>query len=716
MESPEAGIVYRDVEPLLRPRSITIVGASGRPGSWSERIYRNLRRYGFPGEIHLVNPRHRALYGEPCHPSVREVPGVVDQLVVIVPSRHVPAIIEEGGSRGCRSAVIFSGGFSETGERSGIELEQALLEVAERHGVRLCGPNCLGNISTRERVLTYAEQAVEDYSPGGLALVSQSSGLMGGVARHAAMRGLGLSYSIASGSEANTDAADYLDFLVEDEHTRVIVLVLEAIRRPDAFAAACRKALERKKPILVLKIGKSRRGRDAILTHTGALAGSHDAFVAFCRKHGLLEVHDLEECVDAAELFLRCPLPKAPGVAAIALSGGARSYLYDLGEELDLDFPEPGPAARKELEKLLGVGSGIGNPVDLGASGASDPEQQLRCVELLGSDPAVGLIAFQGELPQGAETSPRTLGLQKIAAQVSRLGKPIVFFSRSCYPLSPAAGELGARSGASFLQGIRASFRAISHLIAYHRALESRAGTRCAAREPAQTSVSAASTQLFLSDLESFALLERAGIAVARYEICDGREAALRAAERIGYPVALKASLPGLAHKSRTGAVRLGIDGPQEVAESFDLIRDATSKLAPAPALVLVQEMVRGKAELYVGGRRDREFGPLVLFGFGGVFVEDIARVCTRLAPIDASEAEAMIRESGVERALQRLGLAEPATLRAVADAIVGMSRLIALSADLDTVEINPLLVTDDRRTCVAVDVLSLRRRDVPMA
>ncbi len=232
MNGAEPENAYRNVEPLLRPRSITIVGASERPNSWSARIFRNLRRYGFPGEIHLVNPRHRTLYDAPCFPSVLDVPYAMDQMVVIVPAERVPSVIEQGGSRGCRSAVIFSGGFSETGDPNGMALERALLSAADRYGVLLCGPNTLGNISTRERALTFAEYGVENYSVGGLALVSQSSGLMGGVARHAHMRGLGLSYCVASGSEANVDAADYLNFLVADRNTRVIGLFLEAIRRP----------------------------------------------------------------------------------------------------------------------------------------------------------------------------------------------------------------------------------------------------------------------------------------------------------------------------------------------------------------------------------------------------------------------------------------------------------------------------------------------------
>jgi len=722
-----AGIAYRDVEPLLRPKSITIVGASERPNSWSARIVRNLRRYGFPGSIQLVNPRHRTLYNSPCFPTVLDVPEGVDQMVVIVPAELVPSVIEQGGRRGCRSAVIFSGGFSETGEASGMALEREMLATADRYGVLLGGPNTLGNISTRERVLTFAEFGVEDYLAGGLALVSQSSGLMGGVTRHAHMRALGLSYCVASGSEANVEAADYLHFLVEDPNTRVIGLFLEAIRRPKAFATACERARALKKPILILKIGKSRKGQEAVLTHTGALAGSYDAFVAFCRKYGLIEIRGLAECIDAAELFLRSSLPKTKGIAAISLSGGGRSYLLDMAEELNLSFPNPSHAAREQIQELLGVGAGVGNPLDLGAAGASDPQQQLRCVELLGSDPAVGLIAFQAELPQGSDAASRAAGLQKLAERAAEMGKPIVFFSRSCYSVPATPGEKQQQWSTPFLQDIRRSFQAIAHFTAYGAAVEQMSRDWNKPSETESTSwkgaigTVGASAPSFLSDQAAFALLESAGFTVARYETCGSKQEALQAAERIGYPVALKASLAGLTHKNQSGGVLLSLRGSQDVANAFDSIQSKVGKLhsslSPAPNQscerpipVMVQEMVQGVLELYVGGRWDREFGPLVLFGFGGLFVEVLGRTCTRLAPVEAQEAEQMISESGVGQGLLRLGLDHRQGYQHIIDAVVRISQLIATTQELDTVEVNPLLFRDEKSPCVAVDVVALHQ------
>ncbi len=709
MDNQRTENVYRNVEPLLRPRSITIVGASERSGSWSERIYHNLRSYGYPGEIHLVNPRHRELYGAPCFPSVSQVAGEVDQTVVIVPARHVPAAIEEGGARGCRSAVVFSGGFSETGSPDGVDAESAMVAAAERNNTLICGPNCLGNISTRERLITLAEFGVELFKEGGLALVSQSSGLMGGIARYAHSRGIGLSYAIASGSESNVDAADYLNFLVGDESTRVVGLVLEAIRRPAAFASACERARAARKPLLVLKIGRSKGGQGAALSHTGALAGAYEAFKAFCRRYGLIEVRGFDELVDAAEVLLRSPLPTAPGVAALALSGGGRGYIHDLGEDLGITFPAPSPKVQAVLEKLIGVGAGVGNPLDLGAAGASDPAMQLNCFELMAGEPEVGLIALQGDLPRSPESAGRAEGLKKIVERAREIGKPVVFFSRASQPVSEYAAGFRDSCEAPFLQEIGRSFQAIAHVMAYRNAL-----LRDKQIEPSQPTVFSAgesSASLCLPDRDAFAMLAREGLTVARYEICASLKVAERAGEAIGYPLALKATAPGLTHKSELGGVILGVSSPAELARDFRLLQERSARSGINEPSILLQEMVDSVLELFVAGRTDPEFGPLVLFGFGGIFVEALGRHAARLAPVDPSDAREMLAESGVDKALRRLGMAEASMREPILDAIVRMSRLIAGREEIDTIEVNPLLFRPGGKPCVAVDVVAVKRK-----
>jgi acetyltransferase len=446
-----------------------------------------------------------------------------------------------------------------------------------------------------------------------------------------------------------------------------------------------------------------------VATHTGALAGSYDAFVALCRKYELIEMRGFAECVDTAELFLRSPQPKTKGIAALSLSGGGKGYLLDLADELSLSFPEPSAVVSEQLRKVLGMGSRIGNPLDLGAGGAESPDAQVRCVELMASEPAVGLIAFQAELPQGPDSGARATVLQNMIDRAGELGKSIVFYSRAGYPMLSQATNPAVQFDVPFLQDIRRSFQAISHFTRYCE-IESNENNHVSAKGIVESQSSVPAVPTFMPEQDAFTLLEKSGVKVARFALSVGKEAALQAAEQIGYPVALKASIPGLTHKNQSGGVRLNLQRAEDLSVAFDSIQSATTKRPSSHPQVLVQEMVRGALELYVGGRWDREFGPLVLFGFGGIFVEDIARVCTRLAPVEDLEADDMINESGVGRALCRLGHTPSAGHGPIIEAIVRMSHLIATHSEVDTIEVNPLLFRDAGLPCVAVDVVSVKR------
>jgi acyl-CoA synthetase (NDP forming) len=709
MRQPEPFPRYRNVEPLFRPRSITLVGASERLDSWPARIFNNLRRYKFPGKISLVNPRHKTLYGSPCFPSITEVPDEIDQLIIIVPAAYIPEVLERAGERGCRSAIIFSGGFAELNTQEGLNAQCAVVAAADRFGIAIGGPNCLGNVSTREHVLTLAEQRVELFEEGSLALVSQSSGLMSGVNQCAYSRDLGLSYAVASGGEANTDAADYLNFLVDDESTRIIGMILETIRRPNEFGAACQRASISGKPVIVLKIGRSEKGLDATLSHTGALSGSYEAFNAFCRRHNLITVKGFDELIDTAELILRTSVPRAHGVAAVASSGGARAFVCDLEEELTLGFPPLSIETRKRLDELLGIGAGVGNPLDIGAAAASQSDVYLRCLELIGSEPAVGLVAVQGELPHGPESAHRAGAYRTMAQRAAELGKSLVFFSRAPYFVTEYGSDFRKTCNAPFLHEIRNSFTAISNFMTYsRRQFENTDESNNAKFFNYHTKPTAITPQSCLSEAEAFALLRKAEINVARFEICDNLEAVQKAANQIGYPVVMKLSILGLTHKTEMAGVWLGLTSEEELATAFLTANRKLSELNE-PGSVLIQEMVKGDIELCIGGRWDPEFGPIVIMSLGGIFVEAIGKSSTRLAPVNTAEAQEMIVESGIARALNRMpGKRE--CHNTIIKTVSRLSCLIAENRSITTLEINPLIVEKSGH-CTAVDVVALVSR-----
>lgn len=460
---------FHDVRALLDPESIAIVGASVREDSWPARIYRNLRSFGYSGEVYPVNPKYDRLYGVPCYPSVAALPVRADQLIVLVPSDAVPDVLDEAGQRGTRSAVILSGGFSELGTEEGRIRERKMVDAANRHGIRLCGPNVLGNIATLSRTLTFAEHTLEDFQPGGLAFVSQSSGVMGAVLRYATQRGVGISYGIACGNEANTDMADFINFLVDDPQTQVIGLFLEGVRRPDAFVAACRRAAAAGKPVIALKVGRSEGGREAALAHTGSQAGSPEAFDALCEQLAIVQMPGADACVEFAELVTRVRRPFGAGVAVSALSGGVRGLIADICDEIKLPLAPLSSETLGELQNLLGVGSGVGNPLDIGWGGLSSLETYLSCLRLMLRDPSVDVLAVQEELPKTSAAAQRAQGFQAMAELAREHGKGIVFYSRGSYNVTDYGLAFHETCPAPFLQELNRSFEAITRLRWYER-------------------------------------------------------------------------------------------------------------------------------------------------------------------------------------------------------------------------------------------------------
>lgn len=700
--------MFRDVRPLFEPRSITLVGASQRAEAWPTRILRNLARAGYAGPVYQVNPKYDRLWDQPCYPSVRAVPGPVDQVVIVVPAAQVPAVLEEAGQRGARSAIIMSGGFLEAGTAEGRALHAATLAVAERYGLRVCGPNCQGNILPRQRAYTYCEQRAVDFQPGPLGLICQSSGVLSAIARAALLRGIGLTYGISAGNELNTDAADYLNFLVDDPETRVIGLFLEGIRRPAAFREACARAARAGKPLLVIKVGVTEAGRQATQTHTGALAGSNEAFDAFCASYGLVRVRSPNELVDVAALLLRMPLPAADGVALLALSGGMRGLLADLLAEAGLRPAQLAPETLAGLSALLGVGTAAGNPLDAGWSGLSNLETYLRCVRLLLDDPDVAVLGVQEELPYGPEQAARAENALRVEALAREVGKPLFFYSRGDYAVNETSAAFLARARAPFLQGAWEALQALGHVMRYRRWRADHpdgpvgAGAPSGQAAPRRALLDAAEGRP-LPDERAFALLESAGLPTAPWRLVDSEAEAVAAAAAVGYPVALKRSVPGLTHKTEAGGVRLGLADPQAVAQAY-------RELIQPGARVLVQAMAPPESvEVLLSCYRDPQFGPVLVCGLGGLWVEVYRDVSLRLAPVSRTEALAMVRELRGSPLFEGRRGRPPVDIAALVDALVALGQLgVELGEALGTVEINPFMVGPVGRGGMAVDALVL--------
>ncbi|MGH7829206.1 MAG: CoA-binding protein, partial [Candidatus Binatia bacterium] len=372
---------YEAIQNLLRPSSIAIVGASPK-GQWASTIFRNLKEMVFPGKVFLVNPNYRELWGAPCYASIGDLPQKIDQALLLVRSELSGSVLREAAQQGAQSAIVYSSGFGETGPE-GRARESELRQIAQEHGIRFCGPNCMGTISVREKTMTYPQAIVSGLLPGGLAVIFQSGGTLGSWIRSAGDRGLGLSYAVSSGNETDLDLVDYLNFFISDEHTRVIALFIEGIRRPGEFQQACAEALRQGKPILAVKVGRSERGQLSALTHTGVLAGSDDAFGALCRKFGVVRVRTLDDLLEGSEAFGRGRLPAGDGVGVVLSSGALKGLVLDLAEELGMSLPEPSAMTSERIKGLLPPGMPPGNPLDMGVAGFGDEENYMACSEIM---------------------------------------------------------------------------------------------------------------------------------------------------------------------------------------------------------------------------------------------------------------------------------------------------------------------------------------------
>lgn len=701
----------RDVTALLDPTSIAIVGASNRPDAWPSRIFRSLRDFGFAGPVYPVNPKYEELYGVRCYPSVSALPEVPDQLVIVVPAVAVADVLEEAGQRGTRSAVIITGGFSESGTEEGKAYERRVIEVADRYGIALCGPNCLGNISMVSNTVTYAEMFLEQFQPGGLACVSQSSGVMGATIRFATQRGVGMSYGIACGNEANRDMADYVAFLADDPHTQVITLFVETVRRPAAFMAACRKATAQGKPVLVLKAGQSEAGQAAAAAHTGGLAGSREAFDALCEEVGIIQVRGVDEFVEFAELATRVKRPFGPGVAVVSLSGGVRGLVCDIGERLDLPFAPLQDKTLQGLDDILGVGSGIGNPLDIGWGGLASLDTYLTCLRLMLEDPSVDVLMVQEELPKDETGARRAQGFQRMLDLANEMNKQLIFYSRGSHMVTDYGRAFHQQCQGPFLQELNAALLAVQRLRAFDQTWPS-----IAPEPPARPAVHPRASDWRetlraaggpLSDQDGFRLLEDYGIPTAPWRLAGGADEAAEAAQSLGFPVAAKLSVQGLTHKTEVGGIKLGL-------ADADAVRGAAGELlrsgaAGSAAQVLVQKMAAPGTEMLLSVRVDPQYGPLLVLGLGGIWVEVMQAVRFALAPLDEQRAREVIASLPGQALLSGARGRPAADVEALARAASALSRLGAdLAEVLDTIEINPFIVGAAGSGGVAVDVVCL--------
>ena len=676
----------RSLAPFLDPASVAVVGASRDPFKVGGSVVANLRSAGFRGRIIPVNSRADTVQGLPAVPSLLNIDGAVDLAVIAVPAASVLPVLKECVSKGIGGAVVISAGFRETGG-DGVRREAELRDWMRGQPIRVLGPNCLGWIRPARRLnVTFAPGMPE---PGGIAFITHSGALAVAIMDWARDRRVGFSLFASLGNQADVNESDLLEAMAADPETRVIACYLEGVADGRRFLGALGRAAA-VKPVVLLKTGRSPEGARAVSSHTGALAGSDRAFDAAARQAGALRVDTVEELFDVARALASQPLPRGHRLIVVTNGGGLGIVAADAARAAGLTMEAPSEPLRQRLAAGLPAAAGLGNPVDL--VGDADARRYSHALHTLGSDSADAMLVLL--TPQAATD----------AASIART---IAGVTRG-WPIPVVAAFVG---GARVAPGVRALEEAGIPCYAFPEpAVKTLAGmARLAERRGAVPTtpgrqMDPAAARAWLAQLgasrqlgmpELAPLLTAHGIPCITARMVQNADDAASAAERIGFPVALKIVSPDITHKTEVGGVALGLRDRRAVAEAAAgiLARVAIERPRAAVSGLLVEAMAPAGKELLLGGVRDGQFGPLVVVGFGGIYVEVFGDTAARLAPVSAPEALTMLDELKVAPLL-RGTRGEPAVDRPALAGITGrFSQLLLDLPELAEIEINPLMV-----------------------
>jgi acyl-CoA synthetase (NDP forming) len=694
-------VVFRRVDYLLRPSSIAIVGASDSSrGGWAQDIYDNLEHCGFPAKIYLVNPKRKELWGRPVYPNFAAIPEPVDLALTIIPSAFIPETLAEAAEHGLKCALIYAAQFGEGGDVEGEQRAQALRALSEQHGLRISGPNCMGSLALREKLLLYPAKRVRALKPGAVGVVFQSGGTFQFWLQQAALRGLDFSYAVSSGNELDIDLADYINFLVEDEHTKIIACLIEGIRRPQAFIAAAEKALAAKKPIVLVKVGRSERGKAAAASHTGAIAGDDQVFDAVCRKFGVIRCPSLDDLIETCLAFMPGRLPNGGRIAMACYSGGSKGLVLDYASDESAEMAPLTPETRAKLAGMIDPGLAAENPLDVGpVVGVQAPKFAEIC-KVVCADPTVDLVTVQGLMPVNPGDPYNPAPLRGVRESTD---KPVLAFGRMAQNVSDISRKYQSETGVPFIQGLPETVRALQSLVRYGAAL--RRGV-AAVPEPQGSKEN-------LIDANFNSLLATHGLTAPKSALAKTADEAAEQAQHIGFPVAVKIVSPQASHKTEVGGVMLGLRdaGAVRAAAAAMTVRLAAHDQNARIDGFLVQEIVDG-LEMILGVREDPQFGAFMLVGLGGVMVEVMRDVAIRLLPVDANSAAEMVRSLRGSALLGEFRGRSARDVDAVIAAVAGLSRLFLDHRPwLSDLEINPLIVLPKGEGVRAVDVRMVRRK-----
>ncbi len=686
------------LDPVLRPRSIAVVGASRQQRTIGREILHSLISYGFTGMVYPVNPGASSVHSIKSYPSLRDIPDPVDLAVIVVPRKAVPGVVDDAVAMKVRGLVVITAGYKETGPEGARE-EDALREKVRAAGLRMIGPNCMGIINTDPEYRVNATFAATRPLTGSVGFMSQSGALGEMILARAHDIGLGIAYFVSMGNKADVSGNDLIEAWEDDPRVNVILMYLESFGNPAKFATITRR-VTRKKPILVVKSGRTAAGARAAFSHTGALAGTEAAVETLFEQCGVLRAGTMSEMFTLATAFAHQPLPKGNRTVILTNAGGPAIMATDACATLGLDIFELAPATQEALRRVLRPEASVRNPVDMIAS--ADAMHYAKALEILKTDPAVdGIIVLF--------VSPVMINAVEVARSIIAAARGARLPVLTCF-MGKAEGRQGVEelreAGVPVYMFPEEAARAMAGLDRY-RAIRERPEGKLRtfkvdrARADGALRAAAEAGREILSPEETSDLMEAYGFPLAPSRTVRTAAEAIEAASCLGYPVVVKALSESVVHKTEKGAVKIDVRNGDEVAAACRAIQAAMGEI---PFRFQVQVMVRGGHETILGVALDPKFGPLLMFGLGGVFVEVMKDVVFRMLPITDVEARGMIRCVRGHALLLGARGGPKADEEFLVESLLRLGQLVTDFPGIEQIDINPLIVGPDRSGSCVVD------------
>jgi acetate---CoA ligase (ADP-forming) len=686
---------------FFAPKSVAVVGASRQPEKVGYTVVHNLVHGGFAGKIYPVNPQAGDILGMTSYKSLLDIPGSVDLAVIVIPAKFVLQTIKECAAKKVPAVIIITAGFKEAG-KDGAQLEKQMLQLAQENGIRIVGPNCLGLINTHAHLNASFSAGMPN--EGNLAVISQSGAFGTAILDWAYGAEVGFSKFVSFGNKSDVDEAAIIDSLEKDDLTDVILAYLESVKDGARFMKAAGR-VSRVKPIVIMKVGTTAAGAKAASSHTGALAGSETALDSAFRKSGVFRTQTCEEFFDYAIAFGSRRTVQGRNVVIVTNAGGPGVISTDAIERSRLKMAELSPATVEGLKKVLPAAANCNNPVDV--LGDAQPDRYEAALKLVGADPNVH-AAIVLITPQSVTDVPATAKV--IAQAAASMNKPVLaclmggknmvegtrLLMKSSVPTYPFPERAVAALNAMYTYHVhRTSTPPVSKKFDVKRDAVKRIIDTAIARD-----------QLELGELEARDVISAYGFRVPQCIEAATEAEASEAARKLGFPVVLKISSPDILHKSDVGGVKVGMQDEAAVRKAFREIMASVKVRKPEAQVrgVLVQEMVRGGKEVILGVNRDPLFGPLLMLGLGGIYVEVLKDVVFQLAPISEEEAREMVASLKSYKLLQGVRGEKPADVQAVVEGICRISQLVGDFPQIAEMDVNPLSVYAEGKGAVAID------------